>query len=232
MPSATEFTMDAEAAEGNRDIMSFNVYRGLWDDDFMDMTYIGNTTQMQFIDYDWGAQPSGVYKWAVEIVYTINNSEPTFSNYLDKDMETLVHIEVTLNSAESPAGTMVTLVNTSETYMDPPLEYNVVLDETGMATIDPFRKGDYDILVSLNGYGPVTDMQSIQTETTLEYLLYELIAPPSDLYVNPNGFATWTGEIIPYMEFVNEDFDAGVPADWTIVAGGNTADTWFNTTII
>ncbi|MCB2208358.1 MAG: carboxypeptidase regulatory-like domain-containing protein [Bacteroidetes bacterium] len=224
--NASEFTMDAEAAEGNRDIMSFNVYRGLWDDDFMDMTYIGNTTQMQFIDYDWGAQPSGVYKWAVEIVYTINNSEPTFSNYLDKDMETLVHIEVTLNSAESPAGTMVTLVNTSETYMDPPLEYNVVLDATGMATIDPFRKGDYDIEVSLNGYGPVTDMQAIYDETTLEYLLYELIAPPSDLYVNPNGFATWTGEVIPYMEYLAENFDAGMPADWTVIDGGSNAVTW------
>ena len=32
-------------------------------------------------------------------------------------METLVNIEVALNSAESPAGTMVTLVNTSEPYM-------------------------------------------------------------------------------------------------------------------
>ena len=121
------FTMDATAEGGERDIESYDVYRGLWDDDFMDMTYVGNTTQMQFIDYDWGAQPSGVYKWAVVVVYTVNDSDPIFSNYLSKDMETIVNVEVTLNSAENPSGTTVKLTNTSEPYLM--LEY---IDHTGL----------------------------------------------------------------------------------------------------
>ena len=55
-------------------------------------------------------------------------------------------------------------------------------------------------------------MQSIQTKLTLEYLLYELIAPPNELYVNPNGFATWTGEMYSLYGFVAEDFEDGIPA--------------------
>ena len=209
------FTMDAVAEGGEREIESYNVYRGLWDDDFVDMTYIGNTTQMQFIDYDWGVQPTGVYKWAVEVVYTVNNSEPTFSNYLDKDMETIVNVEVTLNSAESPSGTSVTFTNTSEPYLG--LTYNATLDATGMYTFDPFRKGEYNVLVSLWGYGTVTDAVSIDDETDLSYLLYEIIADPMDFYVNPNGFATWVGELAPPVFSIDEDFSDGIPSGWTQV---------------
>ncbi|RLD75646.1 MAG: hypothetical protein DRJ15_16680, partial [Bacteroidetes bacterium] len=212
--NATEFTMNPEAAEGNRDIESFDVYRGLWDDTFGDMTYVGNTTQEQFVDYDWGAQPSGVYKWAVVVVYTDNDSDPTYSNYLDKDMETVVNVEVTLNSAEDPAGTSVTLTNTSEPYLG--LTYNVTLGSSGMHTFDPFRKGVYDVLVSFWGYSTVYDFDVlIDDVTTLEYLLYEIIADPMDFYVNPNGFATWIGSIPPPVTSIDEGFDTGIPSGWT-----------------
>jgi len=56
---------------------------------------------------------------------------------------------------------------------------------------------------------------------------------PGDLYVTPTGWATWTGAgggggggFTPYTE----NFNAGLPGNWTVVAGGSTADTWYWTT--
>ena len=221
---ATELNDDEAHLEwgfdASREIEDYSVYRGLWDDDFMDMTYVGNTTQNQFIDYDWGVQTSGVYKWAVVVNYTNNSSVPTYSNYLDKDMETVVNIDVTLNSAESPEGTEITLVNTSEPYLM--LEYTLTMDATGMATIDPIRKGEYEIEVSRDGYYIVNDVASIYDETDLSYLLYEIIAPVTDLYVNPNGFATWTpGSTLP-VAFTEYRYDDGVRLGQLGFGGGTT----------
>ncbi len=224
---ATELNDDEAHLEwgfdASREIEDYSVYRGLWDDDFMDMTYVGNTTQNQFIDYDWGMQTSGVYKWAVVVNYTNNSSVPTYSNFLDKDMETIVNVDVTLNSAESPEGTEITLVNVSEPYLM--LEYSLTMDATGMASIDPIRKGDYEIEVSLFGYATVYDIQAIYDETDLSYLLYEQIVNPTNLYVNPNGFATWDMPTAGGLDMYVADFEGGIPA--TIIVDEGPGTKWW-----
>jgi hypothetical protein len=196
-----------------RELVDFDVYRGLWNQDFATMTYVGSTTQNQFIDYDWGLQTTGVYRWAVVVNYSDNQSDPTYSEpLLDKNMETVVNIEVVLNSAESPSGTTVTLTNISEPYLE--LVYEATLGADGLFTFDPFRLGEYDVLVSLEGYEPQAETVIIDDVTTLSYLLDEILAPVGDLYVNPNGYATWTGQ--GEEDFILLDFEDGMPDNFLV----------------
>ncbi len=67
----------------------------------------------------------------------------------------------------------------------------------------------------------------VDSDTTFVWQLEELLMPPSDLYVTPTGFATWSGGgAIPFEPFM-ADFNDGVPEGWEIIDGGETADTWF-----
>ncbi|MBG0782686.1 MAG: carboxypeptidase regulatory-like domain-containing protein, partial [Bacteroidales bacterium] len=212
----------------SRELEGYNVYRlPCYDDE--DFTLLGYTLDTVFVDNQFGGLDAGVYKWAVEAVYTNNNAEPQFSNCLDKDMITTVSVQVATNSGDSPERTDVMFTNISEPGLE--LVYEVELDSTGFYAWDEFRKGVYDIYVEKNGFAPIELMgYVIDGPKAFEWLLEELLIPVADLYVTPTGFATWrSGGLIPFEPFM-ENFDEGLPETWTIVDGGNTADTWFNTT--
>jgi hypothetical protein len=167
---------------------------------------IGTTMQTQFVDFDWGVQTWGVYKWYVVAVYDLNQSAPVGSNSLDMDMNTTVDVTVALNSANSPAGTFVEFTNVDES---PELVYSTLLPASGTYTWDSFRKGTYDIQVSLPGYLTITETGvDIFDVTSFEWLLEEILAAPADLYVTPTGFATWqAGVFVPFAP-VLYDFEA------------------------
>jgi len=210
----------------DKDLMGYNIYRGSCysEDDFQ---FLGYTLDDQFTDNNWGIVDYGVYRWAVEAVYTNNVSERVYSNCLDKDMEAIVNVEVTTNSGDAPEGCNILFTNTSEPDME--LTYELDLDATGMATIDPFRKGTYDYIVTLPGFADITGTAVlVDSDTTFVWQLEELLAPPSDLYVTPTGFATWTGGgVIPFEPFF-ENFDTQEQFDmWEVVVGGSTSDSWF-----
>jgi hypothetical protein len=117
---------------------------------------VGNTSQQNFVDFDWETMEWGVYRWAVTVNYEAGQtSPPTYSNTLDKDMETIVDVLVTLNSNEAPGGTAVTFTNTSEPALE--LVYEVSLDNSGAYVWDAFRKGVYDIEVAKLGYETITE---------------------------------------------------------------------------
>ncbi len=212
------------AQTGDKDLMGYNVYRGSCysEDDF---EFLGYTLDDQFTDNNWGDVDWGVYRWAVEAVYTNNVSERAYSNCLDKDMETVVGVEVTTNSGDAPEGCMVLFTNTSELDLD--LTYELELDASGLGSVDPFRKGVYDIMVTLPGFGDIMETGVlVDSDTTFVWQLEELLAPPSDLYVTPTGFATWSGGgAIPFEPYMT-NFDDGIPEGWEIIVGGSSSDTW------
>jgi len=221
-----ENNFDATAQGSDRALVEFQVWR--------EKTYlpgslelIGTTSQYNFVDFDWSVQDWGVYKWYVVAVYDLNESDPVGSNTLDNDMLTTVDVAVALNSADSPAGTLVEFTNVDES---PELVYSVLLPASGEYAWNEFRKGTYDILVSYPGYGVVNETGvDIFDETSFEWLLEELLATPTELYVTPTGFATWAGGSgdVPFAP-VMVDFNDGMPADWTVEAGPNStvADNW------
>ncbi|NTW23874.1 MAG: T9SS type A sorting domain-containing protein, partial [Lentimicrobium sp.] len=211
-------------ANANRELVGYSVYRTTCATG--DLQLLGFTLDMQFTDNTWGAAEAGVYKWGVVAEYDMNNAEVAFSNCLDKDMVTQVSVAVTTNSLDSPVETEVSFTNTSEP--DLALVYEVELDETGVYAWDEFRKGTYDIYVEKAGFAPIAiSAYVIDGPEAFVWILEELLVPVADLYVTPNGYATWRqGGIVPFENFA-ENFDAGIPETWTIVDGGSTADTWY-----
>jgi hypothetical protein len=212
-----------------RGILSYDVWREkVYQPGMLEL--IGNTTQMNFVDFDWGIQDWGVYRWAVTVNYDAGQvSNHTFSNTIDKNMEVMVDVAVTLNSNLSPGGTSVTFTNLSEPDLE--LVYDVTLDNSGAYVWDAFRRGVYDIEVMLPGYDLITEMGvEIFDDASFEWLLEEILAKPTNLYVTPTAFATWsTGAGGGGFTPVFADFNDGMPGDWTVVQGPNAevADNWY-----
>ncbi|NTW23159.1 MAG: hypothetical protein HGA37_00555, partial [Lentimicrobium sp.] len=190
-----QWGFDLDKGAGNRALVEFQVWRekvylpGAFEQ-------IGTTSQTQFVDFDWGLQDWGVYRWYIVAVYTANQSAPVGSNTLDKDMNTMVDVTVVLNSNDSPAGTMVTFQNISEPFLD--LTYSTTLGASGTFEWDAFRRGTYDIEVYKAGYVPVFESSvDIFDESSFEWLLIEILAAPENLYVTPTGLATWEAGAVP-----------------------------------
>jgi hypothetical protein len=192
------------------------------------MVLLGSTSQTQFVDFAWGTQDWGVYKWYVVAVYAEGEANPTGSNTLDKMMNTTVTAQAQTNSGDSPAGTLVEFTNISEPGLG--LVYSTLLPGSGSFTKDDFRRGVYNITVELNGYEPLgfSNVQILDV-TSFNWLLLEILAPPVDLYVTPTGLATWAaGTAVPFQPFF-EDFNDGMPSDWTVENGPNATavQNWF-----
>jgi hypothetical protein len=219
---------DTRPLANDKELSGYMVYRQVCDES-TPMEFLGMTLDTTFRDNTWGIADWGMYKWAVEAVYNNNNSAPEYSNCLDKDMIAAVSVEVTTNSGDSPEGTYVLFTNTSEPDLE--LFYETTLDATGMFAWDSFRKGTYDIMVHLNGFADIAlTGVAIEQDEDFVWQLEELIAPPTDLYVTPTGFATWGGGgAIPYAGFA-ESFDTQEQFDmWEVVDGGSSNDTWHYT---
>ena len=211
-------------AGSSRELTGYNVWRTSCDGS-AGLTFLGYTLDTTFVDNQFGNLDAGVYKWAVEAVYTNNTAEPQFSNCLDKDMVTTVSVSVITNSLDSPEETDVMFTNTSEPDLE--LVYETTLDASGVYTWNEFRKGTYDIYVEKNGFAPISITgYVIDGPEVFEWVLEELLLPVADLYVTPTGYATWrNGGIIPFEPFM-EDFNNGLPETWTIVDGGSNSFTW------
>ena len=113
-----------------------------------------------------------------------------WSNCIDKDMVASLDLTVLTNSGDSPAGAAVTLTNRSEPDMG--YDYQVILDETGFYSWEDFRKGDYTLKIALDGFGTIRiDSLSIWENTSLEYVLEEIVYEVGNLHVSATGWAQW-----------------------------------------
>ncbi len=191
---------------------SFQYYRVYRTDCYNDGPYTVENTEViateladsVYVNLDWAELPAGVYKWGVASVYAGNRdeiqeereSEIVWSNCLDNNMELTdgdVNVTVLLNSADSPEGVKIEFNNLNEGEQElHPMEA-VVLDETGYYAWEDFRKGDYEITVSMNGYATIVDTVSVWEATSLRYVMIEVLAAVEDLYVSHTGWAMWQG---------------------------------------
>ena len=131
-------------------------------------------------------------------------SEIVWSNFLDKDMYLVngeMNITVLLNSGDNPAGTMVgfTNLNSAEQQLYPIAD--IILDSTGYYAWNSFRKGDYQVTLTKEGYATITENVSIWDTTSLSFVLEEITQTPNRLYVSSTGWAKWDG--------MGDDFERG-----------------------
>ena len=123
-------------------------------------------------------------------------SEIVWSNFLSKDMDLIngeMNITVSLNSGDSPVGTMVTFTNLNSIEQQLYPITDIILDSTGYYAWDTFRKGDYQMTLTKEGYATITEYVSIWDTTSLSYELEEITQSPTRLYVSSTGWAKWDG---------------------------------------
>lgn len=126
----------------------------------------------------------------VSVINESNESEIVWSDAIDGNMNTVVEINVETNSGDPATGTVVSFVNMLEQGFD----YEVVLDETGSYTWDFFRKGQYQLTITKQGYDSdiIEEIVEVWEPTELSYVLEELLLPIENLYVSPTGFVMWS----------------------------------------
>ncbi len=208
----------------SKELQGYNIYRvDLLNNS--DIEFIGYTPSVIFTDNGWGSLNWGTYKWAVEAVYTNNVSEMTFSNVLEKDMETPLTINITTNSGDNPVDIFIHFTNHTEPGQG--YDYSLQTDNSGVIYIPDFRVGNYHIFIHKVGFQAITIANLlIESEITLNYIIEESIIPPFNLYVNPLGHANWS----PVDKFQSYYYDFNEESDldgWTIIDNGTTDDTWY-----
>ena len=240
----------------NRSLHHYNIYRT---DCYNDGPYNDTNTVLlatawvpdtAYIDVSWPEAEPGVYKWGVSAVYQGNRveypAEPRESDIvwhtdcapcIDKDMETQVTVNVLLNSADSPEGTVVSFTNLNELEQQAHPQPSVTLDESGFYAFENFRKGDYQVKVEHLGYETIIDEPvSIWEPTDLRYVMIEIHFPIQNIYVSRTGWAMWDepdmsgttpsggNTIIDFEtgDFSQYTFDNTISSyPWTVVQEGN-----------
>ena len=207
-------------AEPTRALHHYNIYRtDCYNDgpynsentEFLATAWVPDTA---YFDVSWPNAEPGVYKWGVSAVYAGNQadnpnnpridypfeereSEITWHTgcapCIDKDMTIMegVTVNVVLNSADSPEGTVVTFENTNPGEQELHAIEPLVLDQTGYYVFPEFRKGNYNITVEKDGYFTQLEYKEIWTPMDLRYVLIEKIFNARELYVSRTGWAMW-----------------------------------------
>ena len=163
-------------------------------------------------------------------------SQIVWSNPMAKDLlltNGAVNVTVTLNSGDSPEGTVVSFNNLNQNEQTHHPVADVVLDGSGYYAWDMFRKGEYEVTISKEGYETVTEYVSIYESIALQYQLEEIMTEISDLYVSRTGWATWSGPydngfIIPSS---GDSFEFGFEASlegWTVLTVNTEGGYWLH----
>ena len=218
-------------SNNNRDFSNiYNVYRK---NNFTEEVKLiaENVTDTVYTDATWTETGFGIYTWGVEASYADGNAEKTWSNVLSKDMYTAVNVNVTTNSSDVPTGARVKFVNLTEPGQG--FDYKVTLDETGVCTFERFRKGNYKLTVTLEGYEKYEQEIEIVEAKDITAVIEEIKATVENLYVSPTGWAMWEN-----ANFDNGggtfffDFEDGTFEGWTTVDADEDGLTWRITTDI
>ena len=139
-----------------------------------------------------GGNSGGGYGPGNEPVQEPRESVIVWSNCLDKDMYLdNVTVNVLLNSADNPEGTLVDFTNLNEYEQETYPIAQLTLDETGYYAFESFRRGEYAIRVQHEGYEPIFDTVSIWENTDLRYVMIEILYGVRNIYVSRTGWAMW-----------------------------------------
>lgn len=131
-------------------------------------------------------------KLVIEQSDPVGNESPiVWSEPVDKDMYTTLNFNVTLNSGESPAGAEIAFINYNENEQELYPVEPVVVDETGVYTWDSFRKGDYFVTITKEGYETFEYNCSIYEPSEYTFTMMESTTPVEGIYVSPTGWAMW-----------------------------------------
>jgi len=155
----------------------------------------------EFTDAQWNTLVAGSYRWAVKAVYHGGiESDPTFSNTLERITSGTYVVTITTNSGDSPSGAEVRL--THATY--PP--HTGTSGATGVVSLPNVTFGTYRLDVTLSGFHAYTSNVNITlTSLTHNVELIEILEDPYQLrLVQPDctmaALFSWNNEP-PFVPF-------------------------------
>ena len=194
---------------------------------YIAIRHFGCTDQF-YLDID------NVTLYEEETLQVERESQITWSNPMDRDMWLYnVNVTVTLNDAQSPAGTTVTLSQSYEQAimnLMPADELQITLDETGYYAWENFRKGEYSVTVNKDGYRTIIENVSIYDDTDLQYLLQEYIYNPTLPYVSHTGWAMWDDSDEVYLiepTSFYADFEEDL-SGWNVITVNANGGSWIH----
>ncbi len=181
-------------------------------DDFIG-TVDTQTGEITFIANGMGSQRAFCVPYGYTPTPTSPESDIVWSNCLDKDMWTTVEVSVSTNTGDSPEGTIVTFINTSEPNQG--YDHVAILDDSGYYQWEGFRKGTYTYTIEKDGYTSCANHETVEImePASFECMLQEIALMARNLYVSPTGWAMWKeglgGDVLHYD---TDAFDGSVGA--------------------
>lgn len=233
LSSGSSGTQVVELNEGSHVTLTWSA--GSWDGEVSCNVVMDGTTIFSF------SSPSSGLLYEFDIpggsssIQGDRESIIKWSDAMDKSMYLVngaVNITVSLNSGDSPEGTAVTFTNlhTGEQQTHP-TDNNVVLDASGYYAWDNFRMGDYQVAVVLDGYETVIDTVHVWNNTSMNYVLDEILYAQNDLYVSRTGWAMWhdhNNSPIPELadNSFEYNFDDGKMIGLNFIDANNDGHNW------
>ncbi len=204
-------------------VIDFQVWRLKQGEEMNPMiwTSIGAQPGTAMTDFAWPSLPCGPFRWAVRTHYSGNRwSPPTFSNVIGKCWTTGVTINVDLScSGAGMSGTNIELTN----LVYPDTSYLAFPDTAGVHLFPAVWKGTYELKVSRFNYLTYTSNINITYDTTVNVVLLQERAAPSNLSVNSVSLkATWNQPVVS-SELFSENWSSGSFSanNWSIEGGSN-----------
>lgn len=175
-------------AKGNRVFQYYELFRRRFEEE--PTLLVSHIIDTAFMDMNWGSLDWGQYAWGVSCYYEGNrgSSDTVWSARLDKDMTIPFELQATTNTGSIPVGAQVMLTSLEV----PELAYQASLDGNGWTRIQEIYRGNYSLMVHLEGYENYQlDTISIFDQTFLEIELTESVLGIDSLYVSSTGWAMW-----------------------------------------
>jgi hypothetical protein len=123
--------------------------------------------EREFVDNGWNGLTTGEYMYAVRTCYSGGvESEPAFSNVLQKWNNVVYTINITCDNGANPTGALITLTNKNEA----DFVYTAISGNTGWS-FPEVRQGKYDLTITLAGFENYADSLTVMEADTYEALL-------------------------------------------------------------
>jgi hypothetical protein len=170
-------------------------------------TSIGTPTATNITDNSWPTLPCGPYRWGVETIFTGNRfSGPAFSNVIGKCWTAGVTINVTPSCTANPLeGSMVKLQNNAY----PDTMYVASTNTTGQVIFPTVWKGNYTLTVTRYGYTTYTQVVDIMGDMTIDVILLQVKAPPTNLFVDDRSLEAIWNQPVSTQSFFTETWSSG-----------------------
>ena len=171
--------------------IGYNVYRFPFGYDYDETAWIqvneATVVDTYFVDTSWNDVTGGCFRYGIKAVYTNGiESNPAITNWIAKNMQASVTVNVTTNDESSPEGAVVTL---NATIPDPEGTYpqysSPIVGNT--VTFPSIYKTDYNIVITFPAFATSTTPVTVDDDFEMfDIMINELLIPVSNVAAEGN----------------------------------------------